>query len=259
MELVATRAATHFESRQIWRDSREIALSLFRLKLFYFLPSNFLSLIAAITIVISTESAYTKRSATLQHAFLAVKTTWFRPLLTSFYIYIILLLYSTIPHMLLAVFGSSIPGFRLLIWAVGLGIELYVIAVLGLALVVSIIENTYGWDAIRIGWRLMEGRRICGWFLFGFMAAVTAAIGWRMDGLMVVSNDDSSDEGKWTVTEGWEKMVLIGLYGVVIVWGFVVTTVFYCECMKLHVVGRSEAEAEEEQELQKQEEGSLDC
>ncbi|XP_065870543.1 uncharacterized protein [Euphorbia lathyris] len=258
MELVATRASTHFESRQIWRDSREVALSVFRLKLLYFLPSNFFSLIAAITVVISTESAYTKRSTTLQHVVSAVISTWYRPLLTSWYIYTFLLLYSSVPHMLLAVIGSSIPGFRFVVWVVGLGIESYIIAVLGLALVVSITENEFGLDAIRIGWRLMEGRRICGWFLFGFMAAVTAAIGWRMEGLMVASND-SAEEAKWIETVGWEKVVLVGLYGVAIVWGFVVTTVFYCECVKLHVVGRSEAEEEEEQELQKQEEGSLDC
>ncbi|XP_065865656.1 uncharacterized protein [Euphorbia lathyris] len=240
LEYLATRAATRIESLQVWRESREFALSLFHLKLFYFLPTYFLSLIAAITVITSTAYAYNKTPITIQFVFSTIKLTWLRPLLTSFYIYAILLLYSIVPYMLLDVVRSPTPWLKLVIWVVVVSVELYLIAVLGLSLVVSIMEMRSGWDAIQVGWCLMEGRRICGWFLCGLMVVVTGVIGWRMEGLVVV-RDDSVEEAKWMVMEGWEEAILVGLYGLAPVWGFIVTTVFYCECKKKHG-GRSEEE-----------------
>lgn len=40
-----------------------------------------------------------------------------------------------------------------------------------------------------------------------------------------------------------DKLGLMGLYGVVVQWSFVVTTVFYCDCRKRHV-NRSESDHE---------------
>ncbi|WCJ41460.1 hypothetical protein M5689_022329 [Euphorbia peplus] len=234
LEYLATQASTHFESRQVREESREIALSLFYLKLFYFVPSYFLSLVTAVTVTVSTASAYNKTPITLKFVFSTVKLTWLRPLLTSFYIYVILVLYSSIPYMLLDVVWGSSPWLRLVIWVAVVSVELYLIAVLGLSLVVSIMEMRSGWDAILVGWRLIEGRRICGWLLCAVMVVVTAVIGLRMEGLMVV-RDASVEEADWMVLEGWEKAILVGLYGVAPICGFVVITVFYYECMKKHI------------------------
>ncbi|KAJ9179908.1 hypothetical protein P3X46_008220 [Hevea brasiliensis] len=231
LELLASRAPTRFEARQVWKESREVALSLLHIKLLYLLPIYFLSLIAAITVVVSTESTYNRRPTNLKIIFAAIRSTWTRPLVTSICIYAILLLYTSIPYSLAAMIGSYSPGLRFVIWLIGLGVELYLIAVLGLGLVVSILEARFGLDAIRIGSRLMEGRRICGWVLSGLLTVMTGGIGRRMEGL-IMDIEDSADESKWTVAKGWERAGLVGLYGLVIIWGFAVTTVFYCECRK---------------------------
>lgn len=246
LEFVASRASTRFETRQFWRESREVAISLLHLKLIYLLPSYLFSLIAAVTLVVSTESSYIRRPTSLKTAFAAVKSTWTRPLVTSICIYAILLLYSSVPYTLAAVIGSSSPGLRFVIRLIGLGVELYIISVLGLGLVVSIVERRYGWDAIWIASRLMEGRRICGWVLSGLLAVMTGGIGWRLESL-IMETDISAEESKRTGTEaeGWKKAWLVGIYGVVVIWGFAVTTVFYCECRKRQDVRAAAAAAED--------------
>lgn len=111
-------------------------------------------------------------------------------------------------------------------------------AVLGMGLVVSILEERFGWDAIFIGSDLMEGKRVCGWVLSGLMGLVTGLIGWKMEGLKM-DGEDSAKETRWKAVmllKGWETLGLAVVYGVVMVWGYVVTTVFYCECRKQHVV-----------------------
>ncbi|KDP34250.1 hypothetical protein JCGZ_07821 [Jatropha curcas] len=250
LEYLATRTPTRFEARQVWRESREVAINLLHLKLLYFLPCYLFSLIAAITVVVSTESVYNKGPTSIKLAFAAIKPIWTRPVVTSICIYAIQILYSAVPYTLAAVIGSSSSRLRFVIWVIGLGAELYIIAVSEIGLVVSIVERRFGWDAIRVGSDLMEGRRIFGWVLCGLMAVLTGGIGRRMEGLMVLESEYLAEEPKWTVKEGWEKAaaVLVVLYGVVVVWGFVVTTVFYCECRQRHVV------REEEQQLE-----SIDC
>lgn len=70
------------------------------------------------------------------------------------------------------------------------------------------------------------------------MGLVTGLIGWKMEGLKMDS-EDLAKKTRWTAVmllKGWEAVGLAVLYGAVMVWGYVVATVFYCECRKQHVV-----------------------
>lgn len=61
----------------------------------------------------------------------------------------------------------------------------------------------------------------------------------EMEGLKMDS-EDLAKKTRWTAVMLWEAVGLAVLYGAVMVWGYVVATVFYCECRKQHVVGEVE-------------------
>ncbi|XP_062013292.1 uncharacterized protein LOC133729745 [Rosa rugosa] len=244
LESLASQAPTRFEARQVWKESRDDAVSLFRIKLLYFLPSCLFSLTASVTAVTATSSAYHGRSPNLRSSLAAVKSNWSRPLATSVCIYALLIAYALVPRTLAAaVFASS--GSRFFIRIIGSGLEIYLMAVMGLGLVVSILEERYGWEAIRVGSDLMAGKRLCGWVLSGSFVMVTAVIARKLEDVMDGQDlmEQSSTGTMTRVVVGIEeKFGWVILYGLVALWGYVVTSVFYCECRKHHVIVSNENE-----------------
>lgn len=95
-------------------------------------------------------------------------------------------------------------------------------------------EERFGWNAIHVGSRLMEGRRACGWMVSGSLVAMSWCIGIK---LKTVIGDVDTRAG-WTMLMAvkWEKAALVCLYGLVVLWSYVVTTVFYVECRKRHPI-----------------------
>ncbi|KAM6564909.1 hypothetical protein CsatB_024907 [Cannabis sativa] len=232
LEYLASLASTQFEARHVWKDSREDAASIFRAKILFFPPCYALSLLAAISTVSSVNLAVNGKRPTLNSAVTAFKLTWKRPFVTSIVVYALLLAYVQIPRTLSAVFYSPAP--RLFILTVGSIVEVYLMAVMSLGMVVSIAEDNFGWDAIRVGSVIMSGRRVTGWVLSAVFVFVTGLIARDVEKLM----NDQDPFGKPTstvviVARGVvDKVGLIGLYGVVMLWGYVVTTVFYCDCRR---------------------------
>lgn len=109
-------------------------------------------------------------------------------------------------------------------------------AVLSLGLVVSIAEDRFGWEAIRVGSCLMAGRRIAGWVLSGLLLLVSGAIAMDLERIIDDQDSLSSTSTAMRVVDGVRNKVgLILLYGVVVLWSYIVNTVFYCECRKRHV------------------------
>ena len=92
-------------------------------------------------------------------------------------------------------------------------------AVLSLGLVVSISEERFGFEAVKVGFGLMAGRRLCGFVLSAFFAVVSGEIRRRME---------------YSVFSGEGKMVIVLVYAFVVVWSYVVMGVFYCECKGRH-------------------------
>ncbi|CAN1811473.1 hypothetical protein LINPERHAP1_LOCUS26232 [Linum perenne] len=232
LEFLATVAPTRYESRQVWRESRELFLSLLRIKLIYLIPANLLSVVTSIVVVDATGGA--KKSPTIRSAIAAVKPASTRVLATSICIYVISWMYAGIPATVMAMVSDGVGRLKIQfgIWVIGLGVEVYLMAVLGMGLIVSILESKSGWEAIWVGFDLMDGLRVCGWVLTGLLAAATGLIGWRMEELMVAG--EASDMMTWRAAEGWERAALVGLYAVVVVTGFVVSTVYYKEVRKRH-------------------------
>ncbi|CAN1223104.1 hypothetical protein LINGRAPRIM_LOCUS726 [Linum grandiflorum] len=241
LEFLATVAPTRYESRQVWKESREVFLSLLRIKLIHLVPAN---LLATLTAIVSVDSAAAVGGgATIGSAIAAVKPAWTRVLATSICMYAISWMYAGIPITMMAMAAAGGDGgIRFGIWVVGLGVEVYLMAVLGMGLVVSVLEKKSGWEAIRVGFELMDGLRVCGWILSGLFAVATGLVGWRMELTAVDSGGDdvnglAGEAAKLvtcTAVEGWERLALVGVYAVVVVWGFVVSTVYYKEVRKRH-------------------------
>ncbi|XP_030456268.2 uncharacterized protein LOC115677283 [Syzygium oleosum] len=234
LESLARLAPTRFESRQVLKESRAAALSLLRLRASYSLPSLALSLAAAVSAVGAAHASLSGRRPTLRSSLSPVREKFPRALATAICVHASMWIYLSVPATLVAVTGSR-GGARFLIVAAGLAAEIYLAAVLGLGMVVSVVEERFGWGAIRAGWGLMgEGgrRRWGGWALSGFFAALTGWI-WRAAEVKMDGQDWGSVEGmvRWTVGVRWRAW-LIPAYGGVVLWSYVAATVFYCECTK---------------------------
>lgn len=109
-------------------------------------------------------------------------------------------------------------------------------AVTSMGLVVSIAEERFGLEAIRVGSGLMRGRRFCGWVLSGLFVLISGLINRRVEFLL-----NGGDSTVATVEIGvWDKTVLICSYGLVVMLSYVITTVFYCDCRRRHGIREPE-------------------
>ncbi|XP_022997441.1 uncharacterized protein LOC111492360 [Cucurbita maxima] len=233
LESVLRHSPTRFEFRHVFSESRDDAFSLLRLRAAFFLPIYAFSLLTAFSTVSFTHHSFHAKRPTLKSTIALLKNSWNRPLVTTICIYAILVAYSIVPNTLASI--SQSPALRFAILVAGVIFEVYLIAVLSLGLVVSIAEERFGFDAIRAAAALMADRRLSGSILTAMFLLASSSISWEMEGLM-----DGVDHWMRTtaaVTSNvaigvWDKMGLISLYGMVIISGYVVTTVFYCECRK---------------------------
>ncbi|XVE71748.1 hypothetical protein DITRI_Ditri10aG0176700 [Diplodiscus trichospermus] len=226
LESLALLSSTRFEARQVLRESREASLSLLRLKLLYSFPSSILSLLSFIATVHATSLSPSCRPS-FHSTVTALNLAWKRVVVTTLCSYAIFLLYIQLPQL----FASALrnyPRLSVSILAIGSGLEVYLMGVLGLGLVVSALEEKFGWDAFRVGSDIMSGRRVCWWVVTCMLVAVSGWIGNPFEKL--TDGEDWVKPWIGTVGMGWETVGLLWFYGVVVIWSYVVTTVFYCDC-----------------------------
>ncbi|KAF8369733.1 hypothetical protein HHK36_032243 [Tetracentron sinense] len=148
LEALALASPTRFEARHLWKESRVDSLTLLRLKALFFVPSYVLSLLATITAVNSTALAYAGKRPNWETTVTAVRDTWKRPLVTSIFVYVIMLAYVHVPLTFSAFVG--IPHARLFVAVLGVVFEVYLMAVLSLTMVVSVMEERFGWEAVKV-------------------------------------------------------------------------------------------------------------
>lgn len=231
LEGLALYAPIRFEALHVWAQSRANSLSLLRLKFLYFLPSYPLSLLAAITSISATAMAHSGRRPTVSTIASVVKLTWPRPLVTTIFVYIFILLYTQGTRTLAG--HVSDPSLRIGVLVIGLCVEVQLMAVTSMGLVVSMNEERFGLDAIRIGSDLMKGSRVCGWVLSALFIFVSGVIGWKVE--QSIDGEDLAN-GRSMVMINWmlDQAGLICLFGWVVIWSYIVMTVYYCDCRKRH-------------------------
>lgn len=221
LEALARLASTRFEARHVWQESRHDALTLLRIKALFALPSYLLSLAAALSAVQCTLLALRPPAAATTTS---LRSAAIRLLATTLFVYSILFAFSPLPRALAAFSPSIAAGLFLL--AVSSALEVYLMAVMSLSIVVSVAEEKLGWDAIRVGFCLVKENRVCGWVLSGLFVFGSSLIRWRVQRLM-----DGQD---WIAVE--DKGSVIVLYGLLVLWSYVVMSVFYFDCRKRHPI-----------------------
>ncbi|KAE8713622.1 Detected protein of unknown function [Hibiscus syriacus] len=228
LESVALLTSTSFESRHLLRESREESISLLCLKLFYSFPSSIFSLLTFISAVHVASVSPPHRPSFLSTA-AAIGLSWKRVVVTSLCSYTLFILYIQLPQLLAATLRNH-PRVSLPILVIGSGLEVHLMGVLGLGLVVSALEEKFGWEAIRIGSVLMAGRRYFWWFVTCMLVGVSGWIGNRFEKL--TEGEEYVKSAVWTVFMGWETAALLWFYGVLVIWSSIVTTIFYSYCKK---------------------------
>lgn len=224
LEALALFTSTLMEARHVWHESRDNAVYLLRIRALFFLICLPLSLAAAVSSVHTTYNFIQGKSVTVNSVVNAVKDNWKRPLVTAIFVYVILFAFSPVPRIIAS--GFSSPELRFMVMTIGLGFEVYLMGVMGLGMVVSVVEERTGWEAITVGSDLMRGKRlIFGWLLSALFVLVSGFMNGRVEVLLEGPNSEISV---------WDKTVLICSYGFIVLFSYVVTTVFYCHSRIRH-------------------------
>ncbi|OIT28477.1 hypothetical protein A4A49_39851 [Nicotiana attenuata] len=218
------------ESGHVLEEANKEAKSLLFLKVLFFFPTFLLSFFTAIAAVNVAFSVCPKGKPTVLTVFTAVKTAWKRVLVTTMCVYATMLACTVGPGMLIAFF-KTYPFIRVVIVVLGSGLELHLMAVTSLALVVSVNEGKYGFDAIRVGSSLMQGKRICGWVLSGLFVLFSGIVRGMME-MSMNGWDFVRVESTVVIKLLLDNLVWIFLYALVVQWSFIVTTVFYFDLKK---------------------------
>ncbi|XP_055824610.1 uncharacterized protein LOC129893141 [Solanum dulcamara] len=234
LEEISLFSSIQVESKHLLEEANKEAKSLLFLKLLFFFPTFLLSFFTVVATVNIAFSICSNGKPTVMKVFTTVKAVWIRVLVTTTCIYATMLACTVMPGMLVA-FLETRPFVRVVIEILGSGLELHLMGVMSLALVVSINEGMYGFDAIRFGSGLMEGKWVCGWVLSGLFVLFSGFIRDTMEMAMAMAMDGSDFErveSTVVINLLWDNVVWILLYALVVQWSCVATTVFYFDLKK---------------------------
>ncbi|PIA58873.1 hypothetical protein AQUCO_00400018v1 [Aquilegia coerulea] len=158
-------------------------------QLLFFLLGSAITLFSMMNTVYVSAVSYLGRDLKLKDLFMKINKIWIRPVVTWFYITLIFagFLFVLVAHLvLLFIFskGSIIVltiGIVLVLLAICL--NMYIALVSMLSIVTSVLEDSYGLQAIRKGAQLLKGRKLVGFVLtfilmtlFGFHSLVSMMI-----------------------------------------------------------------------------------
>ncbi|CAN4084320.1 unnamed protein product [Withania somnifera] len=222
----------HVESEHLLEEANKVAKSLLLLKISFFFPIFLLSFFTAVATVNIAFSVSSNGKPSVLTVLTAVKVAWIRVLVTTMCVYSTMLVCTVGPGMVLAVFETR-PLIRVVVAVLGSGLELHMMAVMGLGLVASINEGVYGFDAIQVGSGLMEGKRVCGWVLSGLFVLFSSFVRGKIEVAMAMDGSDYKRvESTVVIRLLWDNVMWICLYGLMVQWSFVVTTIFYVDLKK---------------------------
>ncbi|KAK9130237.1 hypothetical protein Sjap_010724 [Stephania japonica] len=152
-----TGLSTLMESGMVFEEIQSDALTLIHVQALHFFPSYALSLLATITAVDAAAAAVSGEAPSLKAAWSAVKVAWMRPVATCIYVYALMCGYNLMVFVLASIVNSSSSMGILVIsgrdgdwsdWVVVVFravLEVYVAAVFSMGVVVSVVEERYGW------------------------------------------------------------------------------------------------------------------
>lgn len=229
-----------FNFHEIDPETRKSIIKIVRFIIIYELIiwafSYLIQMIALSFVVLSTQEAYTSKLLSFKKIFLSIRTSWKRPLITSFWMFIISLvsiIFFLIVFGFIAVFTEGTLSVYLVIGLVIFGVCFYIFlsVIWILSLVVSILEenNSSGIKAIERAREIMKGKKLQGCVLMLILILVGVVIFYGTFPLLAMMTTHKSRliKGAIGVSEVWlfclEKLFV-----------FVVFTLFYNECKRSH-------------------------
>ncbi|XP_023753616.1 uncharacterized protein LOC111901977 [Lactuca sativa] len=196
------------------------------------------SLLSTAAVVFTIASIYTDRETLFRNAMKVVQKVWKRLLVTFVFIYIALFIYDVIGSVVIAIFRSFLRNkstlsliLLLIFLIVYIIVFLYLSVVCQLASVITVLENTQGFKAMKKGKQLANGKKKVGmgiaFVLYAFLVGL----------LVVYELFVEYGRGVFELAMVWRVMIgiLCGLLLLMLFLLFIVTqTVLYLVCKSHH-------------------------
>ncbi|KAI3686101.1 hypothetical protein L1987_79771 [Smallanthus sonchifolius] len=200
----------------------------------YFTLITVFSLLSTATVVFTVASVYSDRDVVFRQVMKIVPQVWKKLLLTFVFIYITLFIYNVMNDVVTfisrSVFGYSIYGTVIILILYVLGL-LYLTVVWQLASVVTVLENIRGFNAMKKGKMLVNGKKIVGmgiaFVLYGILLGLITVYQ-----LFVEFGDEISGLATiWRVLIGILCVILLTMLFLLFI---VMQTVLYLVCKSYH-------------------------
>lgn len=214
-----------------------------RLLIFQFFYLIFLfafSLLSTAAVVFTVASLYTSKPVSFSSTIAAVPSVFRRLFVTFLWIAMLMMAYNSVflgflVLLLYAVDTQNVVLFVfsiLVVFALFLGVHVYISALWHLASVVSVLEPVYGFAAMKKSYELLKGRTHIGFtIVFGYLAVCGVING--LFGSIVVHGGDDYGVLRRIMVGGF----LVGVLVIVNLIGLLVQSVFYYVCKSYHHQG----------------------
>ncbi|KAJ0748539.1 hypothetical protein HanRHA438_Chr05g0244501 [Helianthus annuus] len=203
----------------------------------YYIFLTLFSVLSTASVIFTVASIYINREVAFRDVLKVIPNAWKRLCITFIFIYIALFIYNVIVSVVIAIL-RAILGFTsasLIVMSVILVlfvfVFLYLSVVCQLASVVTVLENIYGFNALKKGKDLANGNKLVGmgiaFVLYGFLVGLVVVY------LLFVEYGD--EVFKWALI--WRVMmgILCGVLFLVVLLVFIVNqTVLYLVCKSYH-------------------------
>ncbi|PWA75663.1 hypothetical protein CTI12_AA240190 [Artemisia annua] len=184
----------------------------------------FVNLFAETTVVIIASCYYNGDNLSLKELFTTVLKTWTRPFVTLFYVRLLVLGYISIffwpfliPSLILFDHSKILITLLIVLAIIFITFNLYLSVVWSLAVVVSVVEDTYGLSALGKAREVMKGNRVHGFLLnllYMLVLTVIFTVVYKLSPMM-------------PIVVGVIEFILIGVLSM---FQFLAYSAFYFEC-----------------------------
>ncbi|PIA58867.1 hypothetical protein AQUCO_00400012v1 [Aquilegia coerulea] len=156
---------------------KEDSMLILLVKIFFFLLMSAVSLFSMVATIHVSAMSYLERELTLKDLSLKLKKNWIRPVITWFYFTLMSAGYFVLvrPLYVLLVLNKGsviVAAIGIALFLLVIFLNIYLVIVWMLSLVISVLEDCYGLQALGKGEQLMKGRKGVGFGLITFISLI---------------------------------------------------------------------------------------
>ncbi|KAL5548967.1 hypothetical protein UlMin_004198 [Ulmus minor] len=199
----------------------------------FILANSFTSLLFVIATILSAAATYGGKELDLKGLVKIIGQTWKRPLITLFFTtlldfgYVFFVSAFVLPFVLIFDRQRTMSFFSILVFILVAILYLYLAVVWTLALVVSVLEEKSGVEALEKARELVKGTRLKG-FLLKVLFGILYYVMLQLFGWMMISNQESLSLNLVLA------LVVVNFLCLVKTFSLIAYTVFYYKCKKMN-------------------------